>query len=155
LSRPLQTAHTAYHLTHITMFFSLSTLLRILAASAATIPFAAAAAQNQTKMVTTDDLYATLSSTAAPAPGFNAEGGSVFTNFVNAVNNKQFFYLGTLKILYEKPDSEPVGVTHLNWCSDLTFSRLEQQLPNGLCCTLCTTEDGRICRTAGSRSSAN
>ena len=83
------------------------TLLRLLVASAATIPFVAA--QNQTKMVTTDDLYGNLVSTASPAPGFNAQGGSVFTNFVNAVNNKQFFLLRTGSIVYEKPGTEPIS----------------------------------------------
>jgi hypothetical protein len=101
------------------MLFSLSKLLHVLAASAATIPFVAA--QNQTKL-TTEQLYGTLSSTAAPAPGFNVGGGSVFTNFVNAVNNKQLFLLWTGNWVYEKPDSETVPLTFLNWCSDLTFS---------------------------------
>jgi hypothetical protein len=50
LSRPQQTAQQTIQHIDITMFYSLSTLLRVLAASAATIPFAAAAAQNQTKM---------------------------------------------------------------------------------------------------------
>ena len=55
---PLQTAHTANHLTqYITMFYSLSTLLRVLVASAATIPFVAA--QNQTDMITTKQLMET------------------------------------------------------------------------------------------------
>ena len=76
------------------MFSSLSTLLRVLAANAASLPFVAAqASETLVATVTTEQLYATLSSTAAPAPGFNAEGGSVFTNFVNAVNDGQFFIL--------------------------------------------------------------
>ena len=103
--------------------YSLSTLLlRVLAAGAATIPFVAA--QNQTELITTDDLYGTLSSTTAPAPGFNVQGGSVFTNFVNAVNDGQFFLLRTGSWLYEKPGSEPVKWTLLHWCSDLTSSDL-------------------------------
>ena len=101
------------------MFYSLSTLLRILAASAASIPFVAAQAQTP---VTTDELYATLSSTAAPAPGFNVEGGSVFTNYVNTVNNGQFFHLTTGSWVYEKPGTELAQFTYLLWCSDLTFS---------------------------------
>jgi hypothetical protein len=101
------------------MFIALSTLLRVLVASAASIPFVAA----QTE-ITTDELYGNLVSTAAPAPGFNVDGGSVFTNFVNAVNNKQMFFLRTGTNVYEKPESEPAQFTHLNWCSDLTFSDL-------------------------------
>ena len=121
---PLQTAHTANHLLltqYITMFYPLSTLLRVLVASAASIPFVAA--QNQTK-VTTDDLYGNLVSTVAPTPGFNAEGGSVFTNFVNAVNDKQFFFLNTFSVVFEKPGSEPAPGSTINWCSDLTSSDL-------------------------------
>ena len=130
-TRPLQTAHTADHPTqYITMFYSLSTLLRVLVASAASIPFVAA--QNQTKMVTTDDLYGTLSSTTAAPPGFNAEGGSVFTNFVNAVNDKQFFLLIAGSSVYEKPGSEPAQSTFLDWCSDLTFSDLNNSSLMGL-----------------------
>ena len=112
---------TIQHIT-ITMFFSLSNLLHVLAAGAATIPFVAA--QNQTKMVTTDQLYGNLVSTVAPAPGYNAEGGSVFTNFVNAVNDGQFFQAHTSTAVYEKPGSEPVQLTYLDWCSDLTYSDL-------------------------------
>ena len=80
------------------MLFSLPTLLRVLAASAASIPFVAA----QTP-VTTEQLYGNLVSTAAPAPGFNAGGGSVFANYVNAVNNKQFFLIRAASAVYEKP----------------------------------------------------
>ena len=107
------------------MFFSLSTLLRILAASAASLPFVAAQASSETE-ITTDELYGNLVSTAAPAPGFNAEGGSVFTNYVDAVNNKQFFFLatGTGGNVFEKPGSEPIRGTGLTWCSDLTSSDL-------------------------------
>ncbi len=101
------------------MFFSLSTLLQALAASAASIPFVAAQA-SQTP-VTTNDLYAKISPDAAP-PGFNVDGGSVFTNYVNAVNNKQFFLIRAGSAVYEKPGSEPAQFTPFYWCSDLTFS---------------------------------
>ena len=117
---PLQTAHLANYLTHITMILSRSTLLHALAASAASLPFVAA--QNQTQ-ITTDQLYGTLVSTTAPAPGFNVDGTSVFTNFVNAFSEKQFFYLVTGNgTLHEKPGTEPVSVAILNWCSDIAFS---------------------------------
>ena len=101
------------------MFVSLSTLLHVLAASAASIPFVAA----QTE-ITTDELYGNLVSTAAPAPGFNGEGKSVFTNYVNAVNDGQFFLLTTGSWVYEKPGTELVQLTFLDWCSDLTSSDL-------------------------------
>ena len=97
---------------------SLSTLLHILAASAATFPFVAAQSQ-----FTTDQFNGKISSTAAPR-GYNVQGGSVFTNFVNALNDGQFFYLGTGTVVYEKPGTEPIIGTGLTWCSDLTFSDL-------------------------------
>ena len=72
--------------------------------------------------ITTDYLYSKLTSTATPAPGFNAEGGSVFTNYADMVNNGQFFFLGKQNYVYERPESEPVYFTVFEWCSDLTFS---------------------------------
>jgi hypothetical protein len=72
--------------------------------------------------VTTEQLYGKLISTAAPAPGFNAEGGSVFTNFADTYNNGQLFWRHTKTIVNEVPDSAPVQFTSLDWCSDLTFS---------------------------------
>ena len=71
--------------------------------------------------LTTTDLYAKISSFAAQ-PGFNVEGGSVFTNFVNAFNDKQFFALGTGTSVHEKPGSTPMQDTAFYWCGDLKFS---------------------------------
>jgi hypothetical protein len=103
------------------MFYSLSTLLHVLAASAAaSIPFVAA--QTAETPLTTDQVYGNLVSTAAPVPGFNAEGTSVFTNFVNAFNNKQLFMIGTGSHVYERPGSEPFRGPGFLWCGDLTFS---------------------------------
>ena len=73
--------------------------------------------------VTTEQLlYGKLISTTAPAPGFNAEGGSVFTNFADTYNNGQFFWRHTKTLVPEVPESQPVQFTSLDWCSDLTFS---------------------------------
>ena len=73
--------------------------------------------------ITTEQVYGTLvSSTTAPAPGYNVDGTSAFTNFVNAFNNKQFFILVTGRIVFEKPGTEPISAPLLMWCSDLTFS---------------------------------
>ena len=71
--------------------------------------------------ITTDDLYAKITPAAA-LPGFNSEGTSVFQNFVNAYNYKQFFLIDTGSVVFERPESEPVQFTSLEWCSDLTFS---------------------------------
>ena len=102
----------------MTHSFSSSTIifaiLRLLAASVG-IPLVAAAE------ITTDDLYAKITPTAA-LPGFNAEGTSVFTNFVKAFNEEQLFWLKTGILVYERPESEPALIAVLDWCSDLTFS---------------------------------
>ena len=90
------------------------TILCLLAASVG-IPLVAAAE------LTTDDLYAKITPTAA-LPGFNVEGGSVFTNFANAFNEGQLFRLHTGTLVYERPESEPAQLAILDWCSDLTFS---------------------------------
>jgi hypothetical protein len=108
------------------MFFSLSTLLRVLVASAVSIPFVAA--QTSETEITTEQLYGNLVSTAAPAPGYNVQGGSVFTNFVNAFNDGQFFHLGKSgTMVFEKPGSEPIRGAGFAWCSDLTFSELSNK----------------------------
>ena len=77
-----------------------------------------AAAENN---VTIDDLNAKISPTAA-LPGFNVEGGSVFTNFADTYNSGQFFWLVTGSIVNERPSSEPKFRSAFEWCSDLTFS---------------------------------
>ena len=98
------------------MLFSLSTLLHVVLVASASIPFVEA----QTP-VTAEQLYGNLVSTTA-LPGYNVQGGSVFTNYVNAVNDGQFFYLETGSSVYEKPGTEPIIGTGLTWCSDLTSS---------------------------------
>ena len=114
---------TIQHIT-ITMFiYSLSTLLRVLVASASIIPFVAAQTTAETP-ITIDQVYGTLVSTVSPALGYNVAGGSVFQNYVKAVNDGQFFIATGSRLVDEKPGSEPSGVTFLKWCSDLTFSDL-------------------------------
>ena len=78
------------------------------------------AAAAETK-ITTDDLFTKISPTAA-LPGFNVEGGSVFTNLANALNNEQLFFIRAGTVVFERPDSYPVPFAFLVWCSDLTFS---------------------------------
>ena len=82
------------------------------------LPFVAAAENN----VTVEQFYGKLTSTVTPAPGFNAEGGSIFTNVADAMNNGQFFFIWSLTLVFEKPKSETVHPSGLTWCSDLTFS---------------------------------
>jgi hypothetical protein len=104
------------------MFFFLSTLLRFLAASAViSIPFAGAQTTDTEITAITDELYAKISPNAAP-PGFNVGGGSVFTNFARAFKDKQLFKIESGRSLNEKPGSDSVRFTVLEWCSDLTFS---------------------------------
>ena len=92
-----------------------TTFLGVLAASVGILPFVGAAE------VTTDQLYSKISPTAA-LPGFNVEGSSVFANYVNAFNQGQLFFIVTGSWIYEKPESEPAHVSLITWCSDLTFS---------------------------------
>ena len=96
------------------------TTIFTLLASSASIPFPFVVAKTNLT-ITTDELHAKISPTAA-LPGFNAEGNSVFVNFAKAFNEGQFFFFDTGPLVYEKPESEPVQYTALNWCSDLTFS---------------------------------
>ena len=94
------------------------TLLGLLLAASVGLPLVAAAEKN----VTVDQLYGKLTSTATPAPGFNAEGGSVFTNYADLVNNGQLFIHRPGTFVFEKPETAPVQYTAFEWCSDLTFS---------------------------------
>ena len=98
-------------------YSSIYATLCLLAASAG-LPLCFVAAENN---ITTDDLYTKIAPTAA-LPGFNVEGGSVFTNYVDAFNKGQAFFIVTGSWNYEKPESEPVRISVLNWCSDLIFS---------------------------------
>ena len=94
-----------------------ATFLCLLAAGGASIPFVKAAQNN----ITTDQLLAKINPTAA-LPGFNVEGGSVFTNYAQAINYEQVFFIVTKTVVYEKPESEPASPSLFYWCSDLTFS---------------------------------
>jgi hypothetical protein len=112
------------------MFFStttsVSSLLHVLAAAAASasIPFVAAQTTTETEITAIIDELNGKISTTAPPPGFNVEGTSVFSNFARAFKEGQFFvlYTGNLSGLGEKPGTVPVSVTMFDWCSDLTFS---------------------------------
>ena len=103
------------------MFFSTTSvstlLLHVLAlAASARLPFVAA-------QFNANQFVAKISSSAA-SPGYNVQGGTVFDNFVNALNDGQFFLLNTGNNVFEKPESETLQYTLLDWCSDLTFSDL-------------------------------
>ena len=92
-----------------------TTFLCLLAASLCFLSFVGAETE-----ITTDYLYKKISPTAA-LPGFNIEGGSVFENYVNALRNKQLFWNVAMNSLYENPPN-PVTINIFQWCSDLTFS---------------------------------
>ena len=94
-----------------------ATFLCLLAAGGASISFVAAAENN----ITIDDLYQKISPTAA-LPGFNVEGGSVFTNVANPMNEGQLFFIQSGTAVFERPESELAEYTAFDWCSDLTFS---------------------------------
>ena len=73
-----------------------------------------------------DQLEALVPGVGTPVPpiGTNIDGESVFTNFVTAHNEGQFFILYNGMMTYEKPSAEAFEVTTLLWCSDLVFSAL-------------------------------
>ena len=63
---------------------------------------------------------------ATPASlGYNVDEESVFTNLVNANNDRQFFFIRNGVLVYEKPSSEPVQGSVLYWCSDLSFTGIQ------------------------------
>ena len=94
---------------------TISTTFLCLLAARASIPFVSAAE------ITAEDLFAKINPTAA-APGFNVEGGSVFTNLAKTLNEGQLFLIRTQSFAFERPDSDPVQTALLGWCSDLSFS---------------------------------
>ena len=57
-----------------------------------------------------------------PKPGYNMEGGSVFDNYVKARRDGQFFLVAEAVSQYERPSSEPVEWSLLQWCSNLHFT---------------------------------
>ena len=69
--------------------------------------------------LTTEELSMNVAATPA-SPGDNA-----FSNLVNAYNDRQFFLIRNLVLVYEKPSSEPVKGSSLFWCSDLSFSGIQ------------------------------
>ena len=92
-----------------------TTFLGLLAANVG-LPLFVGAAE-----ITIDDFYSKINPTAA-LPGFNVEGGSVFTNVAMAVKNKQLFFNMTGTFVFETPEADLVRASHIFWCSDLTFS---------------------------------
>ena len=68
--------------------------------------------------LTTNDLNAKVAA-------YNVDGKSVFANFVNAFNNGQFFLIRNVVVVYEKPSSETVKGILLHWCSDLSFTGIQ------------------------------
>ena len=60
-----------------------------------------------------------------PELGSNIDGGSVFSNYIKAQNDGQFFLLWEGITNYEKPSSSKVDVSVLFWCSDLEFIEID------------------------------
>lgn len=76
------------------------------------------------RALTTEELNADLVATPA-SPGYNVDGKSVFTNFVTANNDEQFFLIVDVMVLFEKPSSDAVKGSVLYWCSDLSFTGVQ------------------------------
>ena len=62
---------------------------------------------------------------APPVLGSNIAGGSVFSNYVKARNDGQFFIMWDGVTNYEKPSSEKVDVSVLFWCSNMEFTDID------------------------------
>ena len=129
---------------------TISTTFLCLLAAGGVIPFVGAAE------ITTEDLYKKITPTAAQ-PGFNVEGGSVFTHVAKAMNEGQLFFLRNGSWIYERPDSELVLGAQFHWCSDLTFSDVNNSSLIGYAgrCVNKPGDVGRIHRIGGIRSSVN
>ena len=89
-----------------------------IAASSNIIPIVGAAA------LTTEDLSMNVAATQASL-GYNVDEESAFSNLVNAYNDRQFFLIRNSVSVYEKPSSEPVKGSPLFWCSDLSFTGIQ------------------------------
>mmetsp|Transcript_10332 Transcript_10332/g.20712 ORF Transcript_10332/g.20712 Transcript_10332/m.20712 type:complete len:351 (+) Transcript_10332:96-1148(+) len=101
---------------------ALSVLFVAIAAASSIIPSVGAAETQIT--ITTDELNAKVVATPT-SPGYNVEGTSVFTNLVNANNDGQLFLIRNGVFVYEKPSPEPVKAGFLLWCSDLSFTGIQ------------------------------
>ena len=115
-------ATTAMMMFHSSSSSSTSIIIPALLVASASISFVVAQTETEIAPII-DKLNGKISSTAAP-PGYNVEGTSVFTNLARAYRDGQFFILRTGSWVYEKPESETVHYTKFSWCSDLTFSDL-------------------------------
>ena len=73
-----------------------------------------------------DQLEALVPGVGTPLPkiGTNIDGESVFTNFLTAYNEGQFFIIYSGMMTYEKPSAVPFEVTTLFWCNDLVFTAM-------------------------------
>ncbi|KAL7548252.1 hypothetical protein ACHAWF_011546 [Thalassiosira exigua] len=89
------------------------------------------------------DIEATKTATKPPAPGKNINGTSVFNNYINAVNDGQFFWKATVYGQYEMPGSEATEGEELYWCGNLHFNDFESGSPalgyTGNCVTAFTS----------------
>ena len=86
---------------------------------------------SQSQGLTTDELDERFAGSLA-APGENAEGSSVATNFIRAYNEKQFFMMQSYSLLlYERPFTDVVEFQLLYWCSNLHFSSMNDDNPLG------------------------
>ena len=74
--------------------------------------------------LTTEELSMNVAATPASL-GYNGDEESVFSNLVNAYNDGQFFLIWNAVLVYEAPSSEPVKGSSLFWCSDLSFTGVQ------------------------------
>ena len=84
-----------------------------------------------TAELTTEELSMNLPATPA-SPGYNNDGRSVYTNLVNANNDGQFFLIWNAGAqVDEKPSSETEKGSGFYWCSDLSFTGIQNSSSPG------------------------
>lgn len=84
------------------------------------------------EIATPDQISGRFVANPAP-PGFNINGSSVATNFLDAYNKKQFFIkTAHSSVLFETPSSDVGHAGSIWWCGDLSFSNFfDNSVPMG------------------------
>ncbi|KAL7534576.1 hypothetical protein ACHAWF_004873 [Thalassiosira exigua] len=95
-----------------------------------------------------DSIMSGVSGDALPAIGTNVNGGAVFQNYFNMINDGQFFLLKEVVTKLEKPSSEAVKGSALQWCGNIEFSEHEPAVDDPVIgytanCVLSLLEDFR------------
>ena len=107
------------------MKFFASTLSVLFAATVAVRSIIPSVGAAETQIIATEELNSNYAVATLASPGYNVDGMSIFTNFVTANNDRQFFIIGNFMTVSEKPASEAEKGSFLIWCSDLSFTGVQ------------------------------